>query len=356
MSADQRQALAEQVHEAFEARRRPLRIRGGGSKAFCGRPVRGAELDVRGHRGIVEYQPTELVMTARAGTPLSDVQAALAEAGQMLPFEPPQFSPDATLGGVIACGLSGPRRPFAGAARDVVLGVGMVNGRGELLRFGGQVMKNVAGYDISRLMVGAQGTLGLLLDISLKVLPTPVCECSVRADMNTADAIVTMNRLAGRPLPLSATAFDDETLWLRLSGAQPAVAAAVQSLRGQAFAEVEPPQGQQFWLALRERRLDFFSADGELWRLSQPAASPELDLPGRTFYDWGGAQRWLKTDAEPEAIYAAISKTGGHATRFTADGAVAQPLSLSLAALHQRLKQAFDPRGILNPGRLYEGL
>ncbi|NOX76485.1 MAG: glycolate oxidase subunit GlcE [Gammaproteobacteria bacterium] len=355
MNADQHERLAEQLRDAFE-HQQALRIRGGGSKAFCGRAVQGVALDVRGHCGIVEYQPTELVITARAGTPLLDVQAALAEAGQMLPFEPPQFSPDATLGGVIACGLSGPRRPFTGAARDVVLGVGMVNGRGEVLRFGGQVMKNVAGYDISRLMTGAQGTLGLLLDVSLKVLPTPVCERSLRADMDVADAIVAMNRLAGRPLPLSATAFDGEVLWLRLSGAEPAVAEAMEALCGEIFVEVEELTGQQFWRDLRERQHRFFSGDDELWRLSLPAASPALDLPGRTFYDWGGAQRWLKTNAEAGAVHVAINKVGGHATRFTSDGAVAQPLSPALAALHQRLKQAFDPVGILNPGRLYEGL
>jgi glycolate oxidase FAD binding subunit len=368
---DASESLASQVRDAFTAET-ALRIAGGGSKSRLGRAVEAEALDVTAHRGIVEYQPTELVVTARAGTPLAELEAALAESGQMLSFEPPHLGESATLGGAIACGLSGPRRPHTCSARDSTLGVKMINGRGEVLRFGGQVMKNVAGYDVSRLMVGAQGTLGVLLDISLKVLPRPACERTVFIDMNDTVAIEVMCWLAGKALPVSAACHLPEMpgrpaqLCLRLSGAEAAVDACVALIgREQAGFSIEvleanDERANQFWLKLRERRLDFFDheqASQSLWRLSLPPATPlfrDDEIAGDCLLDWAGAQRWLKTDARAEAVHQWVQRSGGHATLLTPQAATQAPLSPGLASVHQRLKYAFDPKGILNPGRLYE--
>jgi glycolate oxidase FAD binding subunit len=354
--------LAEQVRKAFDEVT-PLCITGGGSKLLEARPVEGKLLSVLEHHGIVEHSPSELVITARAGTPLVDIEARLAESGQMLAFEPPhldaQVNGKATIGGTISCGVSGPRRPYTSAARDVVLGVRIINGRGEILSFGGQVMKNVAGYDVSRLMVGAQGTLGVLLDVSLKVLPAPECESTLCLEMSAEDAIQTMNQWAGRSVPLSAACYvpyesnrqQEGRLWLRLSGVESAINAAAQKIGGEDINE-----SQQFWIDLRERKLEFFGQTNPLWRLSIPPASPVLHLPGSCLMDWGGAQRWLKTQASVEDVQSAATKLGGHATLYHPQGAQMQPLSSGLRALHQRLKETLDPKNILNPGRLYEGL
>lgn len=350
--------LAEQVRRAFDELT-PLCITGGGSKISEGRRVEGKPLSVLGHHGIIEHAPSELVITARAGTPLADIESRLAETNQMLAFEPPYLDDHldggATIGGTISCGVSGPRRPYAGAARDVVLGARIINGRGEILNFGGQVMKNVAGYDVSRLMVGAQGTLGILLDVSLKVLPAPECEKTVCLEMSEGDAIQTMNHWAGQPVPLSAACYvpqeKEGLLWLRLSGVESALKAAAEKIGGD-----DVSQNQQFWLDLRERKLDFFNLPGSLWRLSLPPASPALNLPGSCLIDWGGAQRWLKTQASIEDVQSVATKLGGHATLYHPQGAQSTPLSSGLCALHQRLKETFDPKNILNPGRLYEGL
>ncbi|MEE8379709.1 MAG: glycolate oxidase subunit GlcE [Gammaproteobacteria bacterium] len=363
--------LAEQVRKAFDEET-PLRIAGGGSKILEGRQVEGKPLSVLGHHGIIDHEPSELVITARAGTALADIESRLAETDQMLAFEPPYLDRQAgahenglaTIGGTVACGLSGPRRPYAGAVRDVVLGARIINGRGEVLSFGGQVMKNVAGYDVSRLMVGAQGTLGILLDVSLKVLPVPECEKTLCLEMSDEDAIQAMNYWAGQSVPLSAAGYlPQETdhqkkgqLYLRLSGVESALNAAAEKIGGD-----EVSQGQQFWRDLRERKLEFFNqADpgrvNQLWRLSLPPASPALSLPGSCLIDWGGAQRWLKTQASVEDVQLAATKFGGHATLYHPQGAQFAPLSSGLRALHQRLKETFDPKNILNPGRLYEGL
>lgn len=348
--SDISQELRAQVQAAVE-HNTPLRIVGGDSKAFFGRAVEGELLHTSGHRGVVHYEPTELVLTARSGTPLSEIENLLAEHDQMLPFEPPAFGESATIGGTIACGLSGPRRPYTGAARDFVLGATILTGDGQILRFGGEVMKNVAGYDVSRLMCGALGTLGVLLDISLKVLPKPVHEKSLRLEMSAAESIEAMNRWAAQPLPLSAACHDGSSVYLRLSGSAEAVRAARRRFDGESLA-----QADAFWVQLREHSLSFFDSENPLWRLSLPATAPPLELPGKWLLDWGGAQRWLKTPANEATVRDAAANAGGHATLFRGGdryGDVFQKLSGPVAKLHQALKLRFDPPGILNPGRMY---
>ena len=335
-----------------------LRIRGGGSKDWYGGPLQGEILDTRACSGIVDYEPTELVITARCGTPLGEIEAALAERRQMLAFEPPHFGA-ATLGGAIASGLSGPRRASAGALRDFVLGARLLDGRGEVLAFGGQVMKNVAGYDVSRLLAGSLGTLGLLLEVSLKVLPLPVAETTLRFAMGEADAIRSLNEWAGRPLPVSASCWADGVLALRLSGARAAVDDAVRSLRGQG-GEVMPDCAP-FWLDVREQRHAFFNGDAPLWRLSLPSTSGPVAL-GPQLIEWGGAQRWLRAAADPNGnadsarhIRATAAACGGHATLFRGGDksvGVFQPLAPAIARIHERLKAGFDPAQVFNPGRM----
>ncbi|EXI78727.1 MAG: putative FAD-linked oxidoreductase [Candidatus Accumulibacter appositus] len=337
---------------------RGLAIRGGGSKLFYGCPEQGEVLEVGGYRGIVAYEPTELVVTARAGTPLRELAAALAEKGQWLPFEPPHFGPAATVGGMLAAGLSGPRRQAVGALRDYVLGVKLLNGSGEVLSFGGQVMKNVAGYDVARLLAGSLGTLGIVLEVSLKVLPLPVAEKSLRFAIDETSALKKLNEWGGRPLPISASAWHDGMLTLRLSGAAAAVAAAQRHLGGEALAD---GLAAAFWQALREQSFAYFTGDAPLWRLSLPSAAPPQALPGPTLIEWGGAQRWLR-EGDERAIRVAAAKAGGHATLFRADDAakaaqgVFQPLPAALLRIHRNLKRAFDPQGVFNRGRMYPGL
>lgn len=327
-----------------------LAIRGSSTKSFYAMPPAGRALPVSGHRGIVRYQPTELIVTARAGTTLEELDAALTAEGQMLGFEPPHYGQGATIGGTIACGFSGPRRPFAGAARDFVLGCRLINGRGETVSFGGEVIKNVAGFDLSRLMVGALGTLGVLLEITLKVLPRPETESTLTFEATSESAVAAMLSWAALPLPISALAYDG-MLRVRLSGAERAVAAARRRLGGDA----EEVSGE-FWTDLREHRLPFFQGAADLWRLSLPPAAPSAVLEGSWLLDWGGAQRWLKTSAAPERVFAAARERGGHAVLFRSAQAVNrfQPLPENVLALHRRVKQAFDPRGIYNRGVLRE--
>ncbi len=341
--------LQERVQRAV-AEKRPLELRGGGTKIFYGREPSGERLEVQGHSGVVNYEPRELVLTVRAGTPLAEIEQLLAEQGQMLPFEPPRFGEQATLGGTIACALSGSRRPWSGSARDFVLGVRMINGRGEILRFGGEVMKNVAGYDVSRFMCGALGTLGLLLEISLKVLPRPEEELTLVQVRNAEEALQLMNRWSGKPLPLSAACFDGLYLHLRLSGTPTAVAAGRERLGGEVL-----EQGSDYWRNLDEQRHAFFRDERPLWRLSLSSTTPWFELPGKQFIDWGGAQRWLLSDAPPVQIRRKAETLGGSATRFRGgDRSLSfHPLPEGLMQLHRRLKQAFDPAGIFNPGRLY---
>ncbi len=348
-------AVIGKVRQAAE-RARPLRIRGGGSKDFYGQRLHGELLDVRPLAGVVDYEPSELVVTVRAGTRLRELQALLAERGQCLPFEPPQFGVGSTIGGAVAAGLSGPARASVGSLRDYVLGVQIVNGRGELLTFGGQVMKNVAGYDVSRLMAGSLGTLGVIVQVSLKVLPVPPAEATLLFDLSETSARQQLNRWGGQPLPLNASCWADGHLAVRLRGAQAAVAAAARSMGGQALA---PERAERQWPALRDQALPFFRlAPGEaLWRVSVPDTATPLNL-GPTLVEWHGAQRWIKaTPADATHVREAAARAGGHATLFRGgDGSVPvfTPLAPALAQIHARLKREFDPAGIFGPGRLYD--
>ncbi|MND79489.1 putative FAD-linked oxidoreductase [compost metagenome] len=348
MDRDISQALLEQVNQALN-QATPLRIQGGNSKAMLGCPVTGEVLDTRSHRGIVSYDPTELVLTARAGTPLREIEAALHEAGQMLPCEPPHLGPDATLGGMVAAGLSGPRRPWAGSVRDYVLGTRVITGHGKLLRFGGEVMKNVAGYDVSRLMAGSFGCLGLLTEVSLKVLPRPRQCLSLRLPMGRQQALAELAEWGQQPLPISAACHDGDALYLRLEGGEGSVQSARQRLGGEALDSC-------FWSDLREQRLAFFVGPAPLWRLSVPNATGELDLPGQQLIDWGGAQRWLKSTAPAQEIREQVAKVGGHATCHAPGAASSPPLPAALMRYHRALKQQLDPQGVFNPGRLYPDL
>lgn len=333
-----------------------LQIRGGGSKHWYGQAPHGAVLDTRAYAGILAYDPSELVITARCGTPLAEIEAALAAQRQMLAFEPPHWGAGATIGGVVAAGLSGPRRPYVGALRDFVLGASLMDGRGQVLHFGGQVMKNVAGYDVSRLLCGSMGMLGLLLQVSLKVLPRPYAETTLVFAWSEAEALRRMNQWAAQPLPISASSWQVGRLMLRLSGATAAVRAARQKLGGE-----ELQDGAAYWAALREQALDFFCQDEEhgLWRLSLPSTAAPLNLSGKNLIEWGGAQRWLFSDESPAAIRAAAAAAGGHASLFRGGDkeiGVFAPLSAPLDQIHRHLKQAFDPAGIFNPGRMYKDL
>lgn len=347
------QTLLDQYSESIRlagTRRRPLRIRGSGSKDFYGGASLGDVLDVSGHQGIVDYAPEELVLTARAGTLLHEIEAVLSDQGQMLAFEPPHFGPRATLGGCVAAGLSGPRRASSGAVRDFVLGVRMMNGQGETLRFGGQVMKNVAGYDVSRLMAGALGTLGLLLEVSLKVLPKPKAEATLQFEMNEYQALEAMNRWAGQPFPISATCYHDHVLTIRLSGAQSAIQATHAQLGGQLMVA-----GDEFWHSIREQTSRFFRETSPLWRVSLPSVST-LQIPGKQLIEWGGALRWLYTEEDATKVRAVAAQSGGQATLFrssTKPKTIFHPLPQPLLQVHQRMKRAFDPQGVFNIGRMY---
>lgn len=346
------------IGEAVE-HRTSLQIRGGGTKHFYGNPVveQGEMLlDTTAYQGIIDYEPTELVITARAGTRLADLEGALDQQGQMLAFEPPYFGAAATLGGCVAAGLSGPRRAAAGAVRDFVLGIRLLNGKGEDLHFGGQVMKNVAGYDVSRLMVGSMGTLGVLLEVSLKVLPKPPVEITLRMQLDEAMAIEKMNQWAGKPLPISATCYVDGELFLRLSGAESAVRAAQVKLGGEELAD-----GGVFWKSVREQTHDFFQSIKPLWRLSIKSTVSPLLLPGKQLTEWNGGLRWLLGDEsmKAETIRKMAKDAGGHATLFRSNESrhhVFHPLNPGMMKIHRSLKEKFDPSGIFNPGRLYPEL
>ena len=398
----------------------PILLQGGGTCAFYGNPYRfrGEEiaggtpagfvpegstdiaqpasvmLDCRRYAGVVSYDPSELVVTARCGTSLAELEVLLAEQGQCLPFDPPHFAPGRTVGGMVATGLSGPRRLSAGAVRDFVLGTVLLAADGSVMRFGGEVMKNVAGYDMSRLLCGSLGMLGMIAEVSLKVLPVPRADATLRLEMTEADALAACNRWGGQPLPLAATCWYRGVLHVRLCGARRAVDAACRLLGGEV---VDISEADAFWRALRDQHLDFFtgpaSATAPLWRLSVPATTLPLDLPGEHLIEWGGALRWWRPPLEhgqpvyrfggrdhawpgaAAALRHLVARQRGTATLFRAGTAAAgvhagtavglslgtcaerfHPLDLVNLQIHQRLKQAFDPRGLINPGRMYTGL
>ena len=346
-------SLAETVREAAAAGT-ALCIRGGGTKDFYGNPPRGRPLGTGSLRGIVAYEPSELYITARAGTPLAEVEAALAAQRQMLPFEPPHFGGAATVGGCVAAGLAGPRRASYGTAfggvRDFVLGARVLDGRGRLLAFGGTVMKNVAGYDVARALAGSLGILGVVTEVTLKVLPRPPQEVTRRFTIDEAQALDTLNAWGGQPWPISSSAWHDGVLHLRLSGAPAAIASACDALGGEAAADGSDP-----WEALREQRHPFFAGDAPLWRVSVPSTAPPLGLGDEQLVEWGGALRWLRTSRPAAELRARAAELGGHATLFRGGDrsqGVFTPLPPALLSIHRRLKAEFDPAGIFNPGRL----
>jgi glycolate oxidase FAD binding subunit len=359
MNTDISLQLQQQVEQACE-QKTPLRIACGNSKAFYGRMdermASAATLNVSEHRGVLSYQPTELVITARAGTLLSDIEKLLDDNDQMLPFEPPAYGKTASIGGTIACNLSGPARAYSGAARDFLLGCKIINGRGEILSFGGEVMKNVAGYDVSRLMAGAMGTLGVLLEVSLKVLPKAEMQSTQVFHCSSSEALEKIHAWSQTPLPVSASSFHESTLRLRLSGATKAVKAAMNTVGGETLVD-----DVQYWHALKEHELDFFRSKKPLWRISLASDTGSF-LPRAAdadfLYDWGGALRWLKTQAPAHDIQRAAADVDGHAVLFrhSEQGMIFQPLSPGLLRIHKNLKQAFDPENILNPGKLYPEL
>jgi glycolate dehydrogenase FAD-binding subunit len=356
-SSDMSDVLAgwqERIRHAAAANN-PLRIVGRGTKDFYGQELRGEPFETLAFAGIVDYDPTELVITARCGTPLVEIEDALRDAGQMLGFEPPRFGRAATLGGCVAAGLSGPRRPYAGAVRDLVLGVRLLDGRGDDLSFGGRVMKNVAGFDVSRLFAGSLGTLGVVLEVSLKCQPLPRVEASRVLELTGDQAIRRMNEWGGQPLPISATCFYEGRLHVRFAGAQSAVAAAVREVGGAALSEPDA-----FWCSLREQEHAFFRADPQapLWRLSVRTTAPFADLGGAQLVEWGGGLRWLRASPQTDAARLRLwaREHAGHATIYRAGdksaGAFQRPAE-PLLRIQRELKSAFDPRGIFNPQRMY---
>ena len=343
--------------------KRALDIRGGQTKTFYGGTPRGEILDVRELQGISSYEPSELVITALAGTPLSELEAALAERGQCLPFEPPRFGAGGTVGGMVAAGLAGPARATAGPVRDFVLGVTLLNGVGETLTFGGQVMKNVAGYDVSRLLCGSMGILGIICEVSLKVTPVAPACTTLRFDLGQAAALKQLNRWAAQPVPVSATSWFQGQLYVRLAGARAAVDGMRRRLGG---TEIDPQTASTWWSDIRDHRHDYFRMThtqlecGEcVWRLSVTDTAAAIPLAGDQFIEWGGAQRWLRSTAPAGEVRAAAAQAGGHATLLRAadkSPGVFTALPGPAMAIHRRLKHSFDPSGIFNPGRLYADL
>ena len=349
-------ALADQVRAAA-AGRHVLRIRSGGTKDFYGNAVGGERLDPRPHRGIVAYEPSELVVTVRTGTGLAELEAALAERGQMLAFEPPHFGATATIGGCIAAGLAGPRRAAiavaGGGIRDSMLGAKLLDGRGETLAFGGTVMKNVAGFDVSRLLAGSLGTLGVILEVSLRVVPRPTLEQSLVLALDEHAALDRCLAWGRTRLPVSATVWQAGQLYVRLSGTHRVVATAAAEIGG---VRLETEQAAPFWIGVREQTGSFFGPDRRIWRISLPANAPALSIPGEQSIEWNGQLRWLATRSDAATVRARATELGGHATLFRggeAGTAAFQALAAPIARIEARLKAQFDPAGVFNPGRMH---
>jgi len=347
---DALQQLRQRVLAAHSAGT-PLRLRGAGTKDFYGERCEGTLLDMRGYTGVVDYEPSELVITARCGTPLAEIEKLLARNGQFLAFEPPAFDGDATIGGVIAAGLSGPRRVQAGAARDFVLGTILLSAQGELLHFGGKVIKNVAGFDLSRLLCGSLGILGAITEVSLKVLPLPSLEQTLRFELAESEALARFNRWAGQPLPISATAWHAGEAWVRLSGAPSALSTACRRLGG----ELLPADAAAIlWRSLRDQTHAFFANASTLWRLSVPSTAAPLAAGSPQLLEWGGALRWCASTLPAAELRALAQAVGGSALHWRGGSAGERfhPLTPAVLEIHRRLKAHFDPHGIFNPGRL----
>ncbi|MFO8140651.1 MAG: glycolate oxidase subunit GlcE [Marinobacter sp.] len=354
--ADQIQTLQEQVLQA-RSNGHKLTIVGGNTKAFIGRAAdpAAAILNLADHTGIVEYHPVELVLTARAGTPLTEIEAILAEQGQCLHFEPPHFGEASTLGGTLACNLSGPARPWAGSVRDQVLGVRLLNGKGEHLRFGGQVMKNVAGYDVSRLQAGALGTLGVITEISLKVMPKPAASATLVREMAMDEVVDYMNRRAGEPKPITGACWVDGKVYLRLAGARSAVEATAEKWGGDVM-----DNGDPFWQQVQDLQHGFFEDhDTPLWRFSVDSTASTPALDGPWMIDWVGSQRWYRGQASLSDMEPLARAAGGQVSLFRGGdrtGEVMHGQPEALKVIQRRVKHSFDPDGMFNPGRLYSWL
>jgi len=345
--SDNTQQLIDQVKTAY-ANDSALKIIGGNSKDFLQACSTDASLEMTSHAGVVNYEPTELVLTARAGTPVVEIEQLLADNGQYLSFEPPHFTENTTIGGAVASGMGGPRRPWGGAPRDVLLGCRLLTGTGDVMRFGGEVMKNVAGYDVSRLMAGAQGSLGVILEVSLKVLPAPSKTITLTQTLSESEAQQKMRELAATPMPLSGACYFNGQLYIRLSGAHASVNAWSKKIGGDHLAE-----NNTFWERLRDHKLDFFDRSSPVWRISLPPAAPALTCAGSSLIDWAGGQRWITSNAAPEEIKTEAQALKGHAKQFYGN-ASPEPWAMSsqpaLAPIHKRLKETFDPKRIFNPG------
>lgn len=346
---DHRNEIASTIQDAYQ-QHKSLYIAAGNSKQFYGRDIQAESLSLAGHTGIIEYEPSELYITARSGTTLQEIQETISQQNQILPCEPPQFASTATIGGVIACGLSGPRRINAGSVRDCILGTEIINGKGEYLHFGGRVMKNVAGYDVSRLMCGALGTLGALMTITLRLLPKPADEETLVLTLDEKNAIDLMNQWANTPIPISATFYDGKELYIRLSSSSSAIEACKSKIGGEVLNDSE-----KFWHSIKEHSHEFFNNNKLLWRISVPPNTKAINISGDSAIEWNGALRWYITDDNETAIRTEAERVGGTANLFNGKitEQVFHPLSETSMKLHKKLKQVFDPAGILNPGKMF---
>ncbi len=344
--------IASEIQNAFQ-QKQALHINAGRTKQFYGTSINAKSLSLAGHTGILEYEPSELYITARSGTCLSEIEQAVADQNQILPCEPPHFGTTATLGGAVACGLAGPRRVSAGSVRDCVLGIELLNGKGESLRFGGKVMKNVAGYDVSRLMCGALGTLGVLMSVSLRLLPKPESEQTIVLSLDYDSAINKLNHWASTPMPISASFYDGNELFIRLSSSATAIDACKRSIGGEIINNHDT-----LWNSIKEQTHDFFKSDKPLWRVSVPPNTSQLTIPGHNVIEWNGALRWYNSDADEKTIRAEAKRAGGQANLFKGDvtNQKFHPLPDTSMSLQKKLKQVFDPAKILNPGKIFTEL
>lgn len=340
--------------------KRPLSIVGGGTKSFYGREADGEALPIAGYSGVIEYQPTELVITAKAGTPLEEIQRLLSKNNQRLGFEAPDFGKESTLGGVVAAGLCGPSRPYAGTIEDYVLGIKLLSGSGEVLSFGGKVIKNVAGFDVSRLMVGALGCLGIILEISLKVVPIPETEKTLVIEHGRLDeSLLSMNQFAANPIPISAASWCSGLTKIRLSGSENGVNAAIVMIQSQYECAEDTQDENNHWIKVQDLTHEFFKPEGKLYRVGVAPSTKSILNQNECLVDWGGALRWHREEVSFQALSDAVNQVGGHVSVFrngNRSEEVLAPVTPEIMKLHQRLKNTFDPHRILNPGRMYKDI